>query len=369
MLRTFLVLIAVLFAIPAWAQDGPTFFEIGGDTFRAGRSVTHDTTGTDDLFMAGENVQSKTDIAGSAHLAGREVIIDGDVQGDAYAVGDTVKVGGDITGDATIFGRDLSVSRVSGDLRMAGSKLHLTGEIDGYALVAGEDVKIDAVIAGDLSLSAKKVEWGDQASVAGNLVVYENTPGELQVPEGIVPADRIERREISEWDGPRPPSVRRAIASFLMGVIVVAALAALVAALVPERLAEMRRQVLARPLRTLWLGFLAQSAVIGAGVLLAITVIGLLLVPAFVFVALAAGFAGYVVAAYAFGVGLLMALGLSEPETIKDRALAAGVGALAAGVIGLVPLLGWIFVLCLVLVGIGAITVRLIRPAFFSNMA
>jgi hypothetical protein len=141
----------------------------------------------------------------------------------------------------------------------------------------------------------------------------------------------------------------------------------LVAAVSPERLAEMRRQVLAQPFRTLWLGFLTQSAVIGAGVLFAMTIIGLLLTPAMVLLALIGGFAGYVVASYALGVGLLLAFGRLEPENIGDRALAAGVGALSAGIIGLIPILGWLFVLALVLSGIGAITVRMIRPTFFAD--
>ena len=51
----------------------------------------------------------------------------------------------------------------------------------------------------------------------------------------------------------------------------------------------------------------------------------------------------------------------------KGVRVAAGVGALVAGIIGLIPLLGWIFVLALVLSGIGAITLRVIRPAFFLD--
>jgi hypothetical protein len=129
----------------------------------------------------------------------------------------------------------------------------------------------------------------------------------------------------------------------------------------------MRRQVLARPFRILWLGFLTQSAVIGAAVLFAMTVIGLLLVPAMVLLALAGGFAGYVIAAYSFGVGLMLAFGRLEPDSAGERAIAAGIGALAAGVIGLIPFLGWLFVLALVLTGIGAITARVFRPAFFAG--
>ncbi len=367
MARKFLILIAALFAMPAWADGGEGSFEFGGDSFRAGSAPVHDIDGTDDLFMAGRKIEARSDITGSAHLAGRKVLVLGTVGGDAYAAGEEVTLRGPVSGDATLAGRVVSVSGVGGDLRAAGSELHLNGDIGGYAMVAGEEIAFDAAVAGDVSLAATAVDWGDAAAIAGRLYVYEDNPGALKVPEQIVPADRIERRKIEEWDGPRPPSLWRIIAKFLFGVIVITALAALIAALVPERLAEMRKQVLAHPFRTLWLGFLTQSAVIGAGVLFAMTLIGLLLTPAMVLLALALGFAGYVVASYAFGVGLLLAFGRPEPDSMRDRAMAAGIGALSAGIIGLVPFLGWLFVLALVLAGVGALTMRVIRPVFFAG--
>nr|MDJ0859021.1 hypothetical protein [Dinoroseobacter sp.] len=292
---------------------------------------------------------------------------EGAVQGDAYAAGEEITFQADILGDATLFGRAISVGNIGGDVRAAGSELQLNGEIGGYALVAGEKVVFNAQVAGDVSIAAEELVWGDAAAIAGQLTIYEEDPGALEVPESLAPADRITRSELEDWEGPQRPSLLRALASFLFGVVVIAGVAALIAALVPERLAEMRRQILARPFHTLWLGFLTQSAVIGAGVLLAMTIIGLLLTPAALVLALAGGLAGYVVAAYAFGVGLRLAFGKPEPETLSDRAVAAGIGALSAGIIALIPFLGWLFVLALALSGIGAITLRVIRPVFFSD--
>ena len=364
----FLFLIPLGFlATQVLADDAAERYEFGSDTFLAGRSVTHAADNTDDLFMAGDTVVVGESISGSAHLAGRAVTIDANVAGDAYVFGEEVLLSRDVGGDVTVAGRTVELSTVGGDLRAAGAEVRLTGDVGGYAIVAGDEVEIDGTVSGDMSLSARDVSWGDGASVSGRLILYEDEPGALAVPSEIVPSERLERREIEEWEGPEPPSFRRAVANFFTGVIVVAALAALVATLVPERLAEMRRQVLSRPFYCLWLGFLVQSAVIGAGILFAMTLVGLVLTPAMVLLALAGGFAGYVVAAYSFGVGLMMAFNQAEPDSIGQRALAAGVGALAAGIIGLIPILGWIFVLVLVLTGIGAITLRVIRPAFFAD--
>ncbi|NNK78669.1 MAG: hypothetical protein HKP40_08160 [Litoreibacter sp.] len=353
--------------MPVLAEDHSAALDFGGDSFLAGRSVTHDRAGTDDLFMAGETVAGRVEITGSAHLAGREVLMEGAVGGDAYVAGEEITLLGNVSGDVTVAGRAVSVAGVGGDLRIAGSEVQLRGDIGGYAMVAGEEIAFDAAVTGDVSLAARDVDWGEMAAIGGRLFVYEEETGALDVPERVVPADRIERREIEEWEGPERPNLRSAIGKFLFGVIVVAGLAALIAALVPGRLAEMRRQILAQPFKSLWLGFLMQSMLIGAGVLFAMTIIGLLLTPAMLLLVLLGGFAGYVVASYAFGVGLLMAVGTQEPDSIGDRALAAGVGALAAGIIGLIPFLGWLFVLALVLSGIGAITARVVRPVFFSD--
>lgn len=367
MARFLIAIFAVFLSMPALADEDTALLDFGGDAFRAGGSVIHDTTGADDLFMAGDSLLGTADISGSAHMAGREIVMEGVVAGDVYAAGEDISIRGDVTGDVSIAGRALSVGRVGGDVRMAGAELRLQGDIGGYAMVAGESLVFDAAVAGDVRLAVERVDWGEAASITGRLYVYEEELGQLEIPDRVISADRIERREIEEWEGPQPPSWRRAIGGFLMGVVVVAALAAFIAALIPERLAEMRRQVLARPFHTLWLGFLAQSALMGAGVIFAMTLIGLLLTPAMVLLALASGFAGYVVAAYAFGVGLMLAFGGLQPTSIGERALAAGIGALAAGLIGLIPFLGWLFVLALVLAGVGAITIRLFRPVFFAD--
>ena len=229
MARVLPILVACLLAFPVWAENASTFLDFGGDSFRAGRTVSHDRPETDDLFMAGETVLGQTNVGGTAHLAGREVTMEGDVGGDAYAAGEEITFRGSISGDATLVGREVSVALVGGDLRVAGSRLRLAGDIGGYAMVAGEDIAFDAAVAGDVSLAAKSVDWGEAASIAGRLVVYEEEPGELRVPERVVPADRIERRHLEEWEGPRRPNFGRAIAAFLLGVITVAAVAALIA--------------------------------------------------------------------------------------------------------------------------------------------
>lgn len=367
MTRLFLILVTCMLAMPTWADDDPTRFDFGGDSFRAGMSVSHDAAGTDDLFLAGDRVAGKADITGSAFLAGRKVTMEGAVVGDVYAAGEGVAIQGDVSGDASLLGRTVSVANVGGDLRVAASELRLTGIIGGNVIIAGEDVTFDAAVGGDVTLGAQRVDWGDAASIAGQLIVYEEELGSLEVPERVASDDRVERRVAEKQAEPQQPSWRPSIGDFVFEVIVVAVLAVLVAALMPTRLAGMQQRVLARPLHTFWLGFLALSAVIGACVLLAITIIGLPLVAALALLAFIGIIFGYVIATYVLGVRLLLAAGRPELDSIGNRAIAAGTGALAAAVIGLIPYLGWLFAIALAFAGIGAITVQLVRPVFFAE--
>ncbi|MCR9152337.1 MAG: hypothetical protein NXH83_19425 [Rhodobacteraceae bacterium] len=191
-----------------------------------------------------------------------------------------------------------------------------------------------------------------------------------------MPGSRIDRRDIEEWEQRRPfPAAMRDRAvgsffgSFLMGILVVTIVAAVVAALAPQTVAHLRARILDHPGRAIMAGFVGQSVLIGGGILFAMTVIGILLLPAAMLAAGLAGLAGYVIGAYALGVAILRASGRRLPEDTGDRALAAGVGALAAGIVGLIPLLGWIFILVLTLAGIGAIVLQLFQPRLFAGGA
>ena len=58
--------------------------------------------------------------------------------------------------------------------------------------------------------------------------------------------------------------------------------------------------------------------------------------------------------------------GRAEQEGVGHKVLAAGAGALAATLISLIPVFGWLGTLTITLAGLGAIAVWLFRPKFFA---
>lgn len=353
-------LIVGLMLQAAQAEEDEGHFLIGKDAFHAGRTITHNADGADDLFIAGQRLSVVAPVTGSVHAAGQSVNVQSAVGGDVYALGQDIRLSDDVAGDVALMGQNLTVDGAIGeDLRAAGERIELNAPVAGYALLAGRKIELNSEIGGDVSLAADTVVFGEGARIDGRLDLYEEKTGEIDVPASVAPESRVSRHEIDksgpvDWKSPLPQR-RQVVGSFIGGVIAVALLAALIAAIAPQRLAQMRREVLAAPFRTLGIGFLTESALIGSIFLVAITLIGLLLVPAILLLAGVVSLAGYVIAAYAFGVGLILLIGRQEPDSLAERAVAAGIGALVAAVLGLIPVLGWIFVLALCLTGVGAI--------------
>ena len=369
-MRFLLSLILVFWASLASAQMD--LLTIADDVFASARSVEMKRNVRGDAFLTGMSVDLTGPVQGSAHIAARSIETSEAISGNLYAAGMNIEIDGPVGGNASLFGYVMEVGDITGNLRAAGSEVTLAGEIGGYALLTAEEVSVEGSIAGDLHLMAKRVKFDDDAQVSGTVVVYEDYPGQLQIPASVASEDRIERREVDQW---QPSEVAYDetrggfwswVGSFLTGLIVIVGLTALAAALAPQTLATLRRRFLEEPKRALLWGVLGLSTAIGFAILLAVTVIGLIVAP---FVGIAAGligFAGYVVGVYAFGVWFLdKAFARGEPVELKDKVIAAAVGAALVSVIGLIPVAGWLFALLVTFAGIGSIILVWLRPRFF----
>lgn len=260
---------------------------------------------------------------------------------------------------------------IGGDLRATGTKVTLDAPVAGYAMIAAETVTLNSAVAGDVSIAADDIVFGPDARISGTLMLYEDEADPRDVPAYVISADRIERHAVEEWEALAegkyaPFSFRQAASNFIYGVITIAVIAGIFAAIAPRHLTNMRVQLLDAPFRTFWFGFLGLSVLIGSSVVLALTLVGLVVAPLAIFLAVLGAFLGYVVGSYALGVGLLMAAGRNPPTDLVERVVAAFIGALIVGLIGLIPVLGWIFVFALTLAGAGAITMRMFRPTFFA---
>lgn len=364
MKRLFTVLL-IFIGAAAQAQDENALATVGNDVFSAGYRLVHDQSGADDVFMSGSSVRLETAISGTAAIAGQDIEIDAPVGGDVYIVGQNIEIHAPVAGDASFAAQDVRISDVAGDVRAAGATIRIDGTIGGYAILGGETVEINGLITGDAHIAAMNVEFGENGSIGGSLFLYEENKGDIDLPSGLSVGGDVERLEAEEF--PDETGGGFVLYSFLTGVAFVALIAGLFAAVAPQRLADMRTSMLARPFGMLWLGFLGLSVVLGAAIVSAMTIVGILMIPVLLVFAGVGAFLGYVVGAYSLGVGLRLLAGMSEPESLAERAVAALIGALVVAVVALAPFIGWLFVLAMTLAGIGTLINHLFRPKFFAD--
>ncbi|MFC3195876.1 hypothetical protein ACFODZ_16600 [Marinicella sediminis] len=365
-------MVVVLFFVtwPAYANDNRSILDFNNDRFVSGTHAIQDATGVDDLFMFGDTVHSTQDISGSLHVFGRMVRSEGAVGQDAYLSGYQVTQSGTVNGDLTVSGIKVNVGDVHGDLRASGRIVDLTGNVWGYALLAGDEVNVNGQVTGDVSIKAEELAFGKGAQIEGQLTIFESVMGAAEVPTNVIEEERITRRDVSEWEAATGDVTfwdwRNALLKFFIAVLIITAFAAWFAAIVPRKLADLRRHILQRPFWSILLGVLAMSVIIGSTIILMITGYGMQLIPINLAIWFIAVLTGYVVGTYAIGVGVLLLVNRPEPNSFKTRAIAAATGAITVVLLFMLPYVGWLLFLSILFAGLGAITHWLFRPRFLS---
>ncbi|MAM62581.1 hypothetical protein [Maritimibacter sp. UBA3975] len=376
MLRQFLLIILMVAATPLAAQD-TSRMTFGGDVYAAGRTASVGEAVEGDLFAAGNRVEVEGEVTGSAHLAGRLVSVDEAIGGNLYAAGMDVEVNAPVAGGVTAMGNSVTLSdTIEGNIRAMGGDVMLGGTVAGSAILGGESIEVNGEIAGDLSIAGANVDWGEAASVAGTVIFYAEDEEDVNVPERVAPADRVEFRSVEGWEEDIEAATEQATPGFWAkltglfgGVILTTLVATLVAALAPGFTATLRERALASPLRSLWMGALGLAVAAGSTVVLAMTGIGIFLAPLSIAFAVALGFAGYVTGAYLLGVWAVNLAGQGLPDSTLDRAIAAFVGAALLALVMLIPFIGWLAVFAVLLIGIGGLVIRVFSPVFFEEPA
>jgi cytoskeletal protein CcmA (bactofilin family) len=363
-------LTAALLLVPAVAQGAEeASLDFGGDHYGAGQSVDATAPIARDAFLAGSDVTLGASVGGDAHLAGFTVRSAGPVAGDLYAVGFSVTVTGSVGGDVTAAGNSVSLSGagpIAGNVRAAGQTVTIDAPITGSALLSGATLNLNSQVSGDLTLVAETVSFGAAARVSGKVSIMSSQ--EIAVPESVASADRVSFTKVSSPDyvsqagrtadtvvGKFWPAVWGAVISwvvlFVIGLIFIVFMPRVMAAL---------RQATARPFRTFGFGILAFAAVLGLLPVVAMTLIGLILVPVVLVFIVVAWALAYLSGVYF--VGLRIAATFMPVETTAARAGVLLGSLVVAGLLTMIPIVGWLLMLVLVAFGCGTVALAIFRP-------
>ncbi|HEY6627663.1 MAG TPA: hypothetical protein VI193_01610 [Acidimicrobiia bacterium] len=353
---------------------------LGGTAFAAETSssdlviIPEGDTVSDDLYATGLKILVEGVVDGDLiAFAAEEVVISGQVTGNVIAIAPKVTIEGSVTKSVRATGRELDVTGdIGGDVvaAVASATFGSESEVTGDVVIWGLTVNAAGSIGGDLSGTQRRVSLEGEVGGDVNLSV-----GRLTITGPLTVGGDLDYRSGVEASGldqatvggavvhktPVPPNIRIRALTLLTRILVVLGLSAaalLVAWGWPERTAKAGVEAGTRPLRALGRGALVLlTPLLLAGLAALIVAVA----PASASLPLLAIFVPLILVTA--GIILVMCLVAGIPAVIVlgrllpgDRGMfgAIAMGSLLAGVVWMIPLVGWIVPLVILPWGLGA---------------
>jgi cytoskeletal protein CcmA (bactofilin family) len=315
------------------------------------------------VLPAGEHVK------GDLYLLGGTVTVDGTVDGDLVAMGGQVQLNGSVGGDLLAAGGTVVVDgSVAGDARVAAGQLTVNGKV-------GKDL---AVAVGEATISSQGAVGGDVILAAGQATVSGSVAGSIEGSAGTYAQSGTVGGTVDVTVGQAPQPAQRQTAADAFGdairhFVVVLLFGALGLWLLPRAMRAADELVRRRTLPALGFGLLGCAVYVVGAIALVLLIIllaivfGVLTLGSLAGIVFFAGLLALVVATFtlllvtsyvADGVVGLAIARLVAPSTGGGRWGEFGLLAIGSALVVAVtsiPVVGWVFKLAVVLIGLGAI--------------
>ncbi len=363
-------LLAVLVAAPSLAY-GATFRgsqsyylnsgeTVSGNLYAAGSDISIVGAVIGDLFAAGGNIFLSGPVGADLAAAGGTLnIIGGNVAGDVRVAGGTVTIVNATGGEMLVAGGQVSImsgATIAKDVKIAGGNVNFSGSTDGGLVIRGDQVYINGEVEHDLSVKARDVKIGPKAVIKGNFDY--SAPNEAVIETGAKISGVTSFHKVDVSSGKEAKAVT-AFFGFITLVMIAKAGMLIIASLVALYLGRGHVKSILKTassnfFREMGRGFVVLFIVPIAIIISFVTVVGiplgaiaLLFYLAFVGIAAVTG-------------GLLFAqLAIRyvfKKENYELNWWVVILSVLALGIIGMIPVIGWIINAAIVLATLGAWT-------------
>lgn len=360
------VLSAVLIIVPVLAY---------GATFKADQNyyLNPGLVINDNLYTAGSNVSIAGVINGDLFAVGNNVLISGPVNADLAAAGNTLNVNGDVAGDMRLLGGNVNIANsaggelltaggqvnvmsgsvVNGDVKIAGGNVNYSGNARGEVVINGNQVYINGTIEKNLSVKARDITLGPDTLIKGNFDYY--SPKEAVTEQGATIRGNV---NFHKTEMPAKKQARGFVFGLFTLALLVKAMMFIVASLVALYLARTHvKSIVKEASSNFWKeagrGFVLLIAVPVAIIISFITIVGITLgmIALFLYLAL-------ITVAAVITVLLFAQLALKyvfKKENYELNWWIVVLAILALGLIALIPIAGWIFILIIFLAALGSL--------------
>ena len=301
---------------------------------RTGANVTvaPDETISDDLIAAGASLEVAGQLKKGLKAFGANISIPGTVSGEVYSAGANIDLSGTFGSKVTAFG--------------AGVVLSGTFDQDVEVAAATLTLMPTTIIRANLTYSAAVLEKQEGSQVLGTVT-------ERQEP--------IKAERVDEWREKGERAAKGAgIAFWFISTIALVLVGLIFSAVFPGQTDRVVGAITQSPWKSLGLGLVFLVVVPVAIVIALVTVVG---IPA----AIIAAFL-YAIIVYISRIYIGVWIGRKVIGALKKRQITSlfwplVVGVVIIALIGLIPFIGWIFRLFCLLIGLGALSLAVLRPS------
>ncbi len=254
----------------------------------------------------------------------------------------------------TLQANDRSIVKIGGDVHVEKDM-----RVDD-AVAVGGSVYVDGIVDGDAVAVGGTVHLGEEAIVHGDAVTVGGT---LNKAEGaMVYGTTVDVgsfalgnlfKDMDFFDGHR--GIPRGLK--FIPVIGLIALALLFAVIIPNELNTVTNNVKNEPIIMFLYGLLGIVLIVPLTVMLAISIIGIALIPIEILAIFLGLLIGFIAVAILIGKKILLALKNDDPSVV----LSALLGIVLLWLIGLIPVFGVLVKIIAVIVGFGAVIIAVAR--------
>lgn len=358
------------------------------NNFNSGNNVvlSSDQTINRDYFASGSDILVNGTVNGDAYFAGGNTTINGKINGDLLSVGGNININGEVAGSIRAaggniiingkIGRNVSIaggsinihpsSEIAGSMTAAGGNINVLGPIGKDVNIAGGQVNIDNSVGGDIAAGIGQLTLSPNAKVDGNINYWSNNKASLS-SQSTVSGKITQHIPPQRQKMQTPQAAKATLAAFVAAFKIMGFLSALLIGFIlikvfPVFVSKTSNEISGNLLLTLAVGFIALAATPFLFILLLATVIGIPI--AFLYVI------AVVFDLWFAKIFVSLAIGLYTSKRVEHKwnmHLALFLGLLIYYIIGIIPVIGWLFDLLAGLAGFGAII--LTKKNIFTDLS
>jgi hypothetical protein len=316
--------------------------EIKKDLYAAGNVITVGGSVEDNLCSIGGTVIVKGDVGGNVHTAAGSVVIEGNIAEDLFIAGGNILIASSAT--------------IGGDLVIGGGVVDIEGPIMGNVLIGGGEVNINSKISGFVEITADNLMLGEFAVLENDLKYSAPKEAVIHKDAKILGTVDFNKGAVKGADKSYAAKVLFGILStlFLIKVVTSILVGLVLIYFFRRTIKSVVRESFNNKWGSLGKGFAVMFLTPIAGLILAITVIGLYLAGLLALAYILLIMLSSVLASIAFGSWFVKVFKKKKDYSVGWIEVVVGV--IILKIICYIPFVGWLVCFWFMLISLGSLS-------------